>query len=413
MWQETVLVNENIKFKYIENGSVTSVNGFKAAGIHCGLKKKRKDLALITSDTECNAGGTFTLNKVKAAPLLISQELLKNHNKFKAVLVNSGNANACTGQDGYEDALATQKYCANKLGVEANQVLISSTGVIGQRMNLASIINGIENIADSVTDDGGIDAAEAIMTTDLRNKNFAVKVNLSKGQVTIGAICKGSGMIMPNMATMLAFVTTDADIDKHTVQNLISTSVLDSFNKISVDGDTSTNDMVILMANGKSAITLVEGTNDYDIFQEALTDLCKKMSKSIAGDGEGATKLITVNVTNATSDEDANKVGKAICNSPLVKTAINGSDANWGRIISAAGYSGAEFDPAKVTIKFNDFTILSPNYKSDFCETEAKEILSNDEIEINIDLNAGTSDTTWWTCDFSEQYIQINASYRS
>lgn len=400
-------------FQQLNNGSVTSAKGFKAAGIYCGIKKKRKDLALIYSETECSVAGTFTLNKVKAAPIVISQELVKQRNKVKAVLVNSGNANACTGEVGVQDALSMQKVCADKLGILPSEVIISSTGVIGQKLPVEKIHDGMDEIISKLSEDGGLEAAEAIMTTDKKLKSYAVKVSLSKGDVVIGGICKGSGMIMPNMATMLGFMSTDAAIDQSIIQKLLTDCVNSSFNKISVDGETSTNDMVTLMANGASGIEVAEGTQDYEDFMEALQSICQDMAKSIVSDGEGATKLVQINVINAKTAEDANLIGKAIANSPLVKTAINGRDANWGRIVSAAGNSGADVIPEKISVSFNELPILKENFDIVLDEEKALKVLSLPEFDINIDINNGNQSCTWWTCDFSEEYVRINADYRT
>ncbi len=400
-------------FEMITNGSVTDPKGFKAAGIHANIKKKKKDMALIFSDYPCSAAGTFTLNKVKAAPILLSQYLINQKSKVRAILINSGNANACTGQQGYNDALETQSYLAQKTGINQSEVLVSSTGVIGEKLPMDKMLAGIDSVIPQLSYTGGIDAAEAIMTTDITMKNFGAKVKLSGGEVTIGCICKGSGMIMPNMATMLAFVTTDAIIEQYLLQRMLSESVNLSFNRISVDGETSTNDMVILLANGASGIKLEEQNSDYLAFKNALDHLCILMAKSVASDGEGASKLVTVNVKSAKNLHQANLAAKAICNSPLVKTAVYGNDANWGRIISAVGNSGIEFDPDKVSVKFGDMDILQPNYQSGFDEEEAKKKLDSKEVTITVDLDYGDADTTWWTCDFTEGYIKINASYRS
>jgi len=400
-------------FKFIENGSVTSVAGIKASGIHAGIKRKRKDLALIVSDEPCNVAGTFTLNKVKAAPLLVSQELISKGGKVRAILVNSGNANACTGDRGLSDALESQKYCAEKLGIDQSEVVISSTGVIGQYMPMHIIKTGINSIVGLLNYTDGIKAAKAIMTTDLVEKSFAVKVQLTTGEVTIGGIAKGSGMIMPNMATMLSFMTTDAEIETSFLKKLLLNSVNNSFNKISVDGDTSTNDMVVLMANGVSKIKVKENTENEELFFEALQAISIELAKMIVVDGEGATKLIEIAITGCNNDDDANTIARSISNSPLVKTAIYGSDANWGRILSAAGKSGVDFDPSLVEIKFDDMVILGKNYEHEFDEEEATAILSKKEIKISINLNAGSGSSTWWTCDFTENYIKINATYRS
>ncbi len=400
-------------YKFIERGSITSASGYKAAGIFCGVKRAKKDLALIFSELPCNAAGTFTLNKVQAAPILISKNIIKSNTKVRAIIVNSGNANACTGENGYLDALKIQENVAKFLSIQLNEVLVSSTGVIGQRLPVEKILNGIEEIVTNLSNDGGELAAEAIMTTDQFKKTFAVKVELSQGEVTIGGICKGSGMIMPNMATMLSFIATDAYLEKDQLQKILINSVNKTFNKISVDGDTSTNDMVILLSNGASNVIIKPQSADEEKFSLALTALCEEMAKAIVIDGEGATKLISVVVTNAKSIDDADLIAKSIANSPLVKTAINGSDANWGRIISAAGKSGADFNPSKAQIFFDSLPILCSNYTVVLNEEKAREILSNKEITITLDLMEGKYSTKWWTCDFSQEYIKINANYRT
>ena len=400
-------------FQFIDKGSITSVNGIKAAGINCGLKKQKKDLALIYSNVHCGAAGTFTLNKVVAAPLVISKNIIKQQNKVKAILVNSGNANACTGTTGFSNALDSQSCCAKKLSINPSEVIISSTGVIGKQLPMEKLNSGINEIVNYLSEDGGLDAAEAILTTDLKKKAFAVKVKLSKGEVAIGGICKGSGMIMPNMATMLAFLATDASIEQSLLQKLLSSAVDNSFNKISVDGETSTNDMVILLENGLSKIEIKESTDDYNNFYNALIAICQEMAKAIAADGEGATKLITISVNNARTKKDADTIAKAVANSPLFKTAMNGNDANWGRILSVAGNSGVDFIPEKVSIKFDDMKILEPNYNVNFDEEEAKKLLNKEKVTVSVDLDEGEESSTWWTCDFSEGYVKINSSYRT
>jgi glutamate N-acetyltransferase/amino-acid N-acetyltransferase len=400
-------------WEYLENGSITSVKGIKAAGLNCGLKKFKKDLALIISENAANAAGTFTLNKVQAAPVVISKKIIDEGNKVKAILINSANANACTGIDGHNDALETQKYCAEQLNIDAKEVVISSTGVIGEKLNVEKIKKGISDIIPILSGNGGLDAAEAIMTTDLKSKSFALKLAFAEGEITIGGICKGSGMIHPNMATMLAFITTDADIAQPLLQKTLVTVVNESFNKISVDGETSTNDMVIMLANGVSGVKLEANTIDYSIFVAALKSISKTMAKSIVADGEGATKVITISVKSAKTESDADIIAKAIATSPLVKTAMNGCDANWGRIISAAGSSGAEMNPKNTSIFFDNLPVLLPGYNVVLDEVKAKEILSKKEFKIEIDLGEGVASSTWWTCDFSEEYVRINANYRS
>ncbi|HVO74514.1 MAG TPA: bifunctional glutamate N-acetyltransferase/amino-acid acetyltransferase ArgJ [Ignavibacteriaceae bacterium] len=399
--------------QFIEKGTVTSTPGFKAAGIFCGIKKKKKDLALIYSEEPCTAAGTFTLNKVKAAPLLISRYIINEGKKIRAVLVNSGNANACTGDQGYNDALESQKLAAEKLNLKPDEILISSTGVIGKKLPMEKLKSGINKIVNHLSECGGIDAAEAILTTDTRIKSFAIKIKLGSGGITIGGICKGSGMIAPNMATMLGFITTDAIIETSLLQKLLSEAVGESFNKISVDGECSTNDMVIAMANGRSNIAILENTIDCQLFKDGLNTLCLEMAKSIVADGEGATKLVKISVKNAKSKLDADLVGKSIANSSLVKTAIYGQDANWGRILSAAGQSGADIIPEKVSIHFDKLPVLLPNYNLALDEESALKILMRPEFEINVDLGIGTEETTWWTCDLTEQYVKINSDYRT
>ncbi|MCB9209133.1 MAG: bifunctional glutamate N-acetyltransferase/amino-acid acetyltransferase ArgJ [Ignavibacteriales bacterium] len=401
------------KIIYLENGSVTSAKGYEASGIHCGLKKKNKDLALILSTVPAVSAGVYTTNKAAAAPVVISKKITDGSSNVKAIICNSGNANACTGVDGHLDALEVQKKCAKILDVNQNEVLVSSTGVIGVRLNVPAIVNSLNILKDNLSKDGGLTAAEAIMTTDTVSKHFAVKVELSGGKITIGGIAKGSGMIMPNMATMLGFVTTDAKISKNLLQSALKEAVNDSYNKISVDGETSTNDMVLMMANGMSQVEIKESSEDYSIFTSALKDLSIKMAKSIVFDGEGATKFITINIKNAPTEKDANLIAKSIANSPLVKTAINGGDPNWGRVISAASSCGADIKPANCTLSFNDLAVLEPGYKIDYSEEEAAKIFAQKNFVITLDLNDGNANTTWWTCDYSEQYIKINAHYRT
>lgn len=401
------------QFSYIDNGSITSPIGISASGIHCGLKKKRKDLALIVSKDYAEVAGTFTKNKAQAAPVIIDKKIIDSGNKVKALIINSAYANACTGEEGFLDALEIQKRAATILEMSSSEILISSTGVIGERIPVPKITNSLNELVYKLSVSGGIDAANAIMTTDLVPKHFAVTVKLSCGKITIGGMAKGSGMIHPNMATMLGFITTDAKISKSLLQKTLSNTVNNSFNKISVDGETSTNDMVLLLANGMSNIEITENSDDYEIFFNALQDITKSMAKSIVADGEGATKFITINIKNATSEEDANLIAKSIATSPLVKTAMNGNDPNWGRIISAASSSGAEITPENLSLYFGELQILAPGYKAVFNEEEAVNILKENEIIITLDLLDGSANTTWWTCDYSEQYIKINAHYRT
>lgn len=414
--------------KEILNGGITSAKGYKAAGIFCGIKKKKKDLALIYSDYPANAAGTFTTNKARAACVEISEKIVKNsNNAIRAILINSGSANACTGIEGYNDALKHQAYLASKLGVLPEEILLSSTGVIGQRIPEQPMLSGIDKIVELLSEDGGADAAEAIMTTDTKPKSFAVEVELPKGKIIIGAMCKGSGMIMPNMATMLGFICTDAAVSKKFLQEALSKAVDKTFNRISVDGETSTNDMVLALANGASGVKIISqydisetdnnmanrNFRDAELFEEAIFLICDKMAESIVKDGEGATKFIKIFVTGAHTEKDANIVGKAIANSNLVKTAIYGGDANWGRIVSAAASSGVDIDPSKMSVYFGDIPILLPNYKVAIDEEKAAAYLKGNEIEIKINLNGGSCSALWRTCDLTENYVKINGNYRT
>lgn len=344
---------------------------------------------------------------------MVSKAVIQKGSPVHAVLVNSGNANACTGEKGFEHALATQTLTAEALGILPDAVLVSSTGVIGQFLPMEAMQKGITDIIPRLCARGGNDAAQAIMTTDTRQKSFAVKISLSKGDVHIGAIAKGSGMIMPNMATMLCFLTTDAAIAREDLQRGLTETVNGSFNKITVDGDTSTNDMVTLLANGASGITIQRNTADYDAFMHGLIAICQAAAKAIIVDGEGATKLVTVHIKGARTSEEADAVGKSVANSPLVKTAIHGEDANWGRIICAAGYSGADIDPEKISIFFDDLPILEQGFHIALDEEKAKVILSKDQLTLTINLGMGDQTATWWTCDLSAEYIRINAAYRT
>jgi len=400
-------------FQFNSKGTSISVEGFKVAGIHCGIKKQKKDIALIYSDIPCDAAGTFTLNKVSAAPNVISKKIIDQQNKVKAIFINSGIANACTGVQGFNNALKSQSYLASKMNIKPCEVIISSTGVIGKQLPIDKLLKGIDRIIPELSEDGWDNSAEAILTTDLRKKSFSIKVQLKEGEITLGGICKGSGMIMPNMATMLAFLTTDASIESNVLQKLLTSSVNETFNKISVDGETSTNDMVILLANGISNTKINGGSNNYNDFLEGLTAICSEMAKAIVSDGEGATKLINVIVKNACTKEDADAIAKSIVNSPLVKTAMNGNDPNWGRILAVAGNSGVSFNPDKVTIKFDDLPILLPDYFADFNEEEAKQVLNKPEVTIQVDIAEGNESVTWRTCDLSENYVRINSKYRT
>ncbi|MEW6652805.1 MAG: bifunctional glutamate N-acetyltransferase/amino-acid acetyltransferase ArgJ [Bacteroidota bacterium] len=392
---------------------ITAPKGFRSAGIHCGIKKFKKDLALIVSDIPATAAGAFTLNKVQAAPVLLCKENLANGKTFRAIVCNSGNANACTGESGYQDALAMAKETADALGINAEEVFVSSTGVIGEKLPMEKVIAGINKAASVICESEFLSAAEAILTTDTFVKSHQTSFVINGAVVSIGGVAKGSGMIHPNMATMLGFVTTDASIDKPTLQKLLNTTNNKTFNRIVVDGDTSTNDMVIILANGASGITIVEGTEEYNLFEQELFCLLKKLSIDIVKDGEGATKLIEITVDGALTDKDAEKAARTVALSPLVKTAIHGEDANWGRILAAVGYSGIEFNPEKFEITINKVPILKQNYFVTLPNAIANQTLKPSEINLLLELHCGKGKATCWTCDFSEEYVKINGSYRT
>lgn len=392
---------------------ITAPKGFKSAGIHCGIKKSKKDLALIYSELPATAAGVFTTNKVLAAPVLVCKGFLNSSNSFHAIIINSGNANACTGKLGLENAYKMADETAQRLKIKSNQVFVSSTGVIGEQLPMDKIIKGINHIVESIEDGNDLATAQAIMTTDTFPKLFNKTFLIDGKEVSIGGIAKGSGMIHPNMATMLAFITTDAKIDKETLQKLLKKITDLTFNKIVVDGDTSTNDMVLMLANGASNVEIIDETENYKIFEKNLYELLKKLSIDIVKDGEGATKLVEINVEGALSDADADKAARQVALSPLVKTAIHGEDANWGRIIAAVGYSGIEFNPDLFELEINEVPILKQNYEVTLPNELANQTLKSSEVKIRINLNAGNGKATIWTCDFSEEYVKINGSYRS
>ncbi|HEV8537636.1 MAG TPA: bifunctional glutamate N-acetyltransferase/amino-acid acetyltransferase ArgJ [Bacteroidota bacterium] len=394
---------------------ITGPKGFYAAGVHCGVKKVKKDLALVYSTAPARGAGVFTTNRVPAAPVLIDKQQLERSSSFRAILVNSGNANACTGERGFNDALAMVTAAADELKIGRTEVLISSTGVIGQYLPMEKIQAGVAEAAVMLDAGGHTSAAEAIMTTDKFTKELAVRVNLDGVDVTIGGMAKGSGMIAPNMATMLAFITTDCNISSELLGYSLKQAADHSFNRISVDGDTSTNDMVLMLANGLAGNKELTSVHDpsFVLFYDALQYLLTRLSKMIVMDGEGATKFVEIRVTDAASEEAAVQAARSIANSNLVKTAINGEDANWGRILAAVGYSGIEFIPEDVEIFFDDVPILRKNYSIDFSEEAAKRVLQQKEIKITVDLDQGSSSASFWTCDLSKEYVAINANYRT
>jgi glutamate N-acetyltransferase / amino-acid N-acetyltransferase len=402
--------------EYIENErGITAPRGYRSAGIHCGIKKAKKDLALVVSEVPAAAAGVFTLNRVAAAPVVVDKEQLRRSSLVRALLVNSGNANAATGERGMQDAWMMVRATAQALGIPESQVLVSSTGVIGQFLPMERITAGIPVAVTRLTPDCHRSAAEAIMTTDTFAKEFAIQFTFRGTEVSIGGMSKGSGMIAPNMATMLAFITTDAAVAPEVLQHALREATDRSFNRISVDGDTSTNDMVLLLANGLAnnrALTSISD-GDYPAFYAALEHVLVRLSQMIVRDGEGATKFVEISVTGAASEIVADKAARAIANSSLVKTAIHGEDANWGRILAAVGYSGIAFTPEDVEIAFGAVPILRRNFQIDFSEEAAKEVLSQRDMTITVNLNQGNAAARFWTCDLSKEYVAINANYRT
>lgn len=409
-----------MNYKIVEGG-VTAARGFSSASAPAGIKyKDRQDMALIYSEVPCKTAGTFTTNLVKAAPVKWDQDIVYNKPFAQAVVINSGIANACTGAKGYGYCKDTADAAAQVLGIPAESVLVASTGVIGMQLPMDRITAGIRMMAPKLQGDmeSGSAAARAIMTTDTVKKETAVRLELGGKTVTIGGMCKGSGMIHPNMCTMLGFITTDAAISKEMLQEALSEDVKDTYNMVSVDGDTSTNDTVLLLANGMAGNPeITEKNQDYEAFKEALHQVNETLAKKIAGDGEGCTALFEVKVTGAKTKEQAVTLSKAVITSNLTKAAIFGHDANWGRILCAMGYSGAQFDPDKVDLFFESkagkLKIIENGVAVDYSEEEATEILSQPEVTAIADMKMGDASATAWGCDLTLDYVKINADYRS
>lgn len=396
------------------SGGVTAARGYLAGGLYCGIRKVKKDIAIIYTPTPAAAAGVFTINKTQAACVLVDKIQLRNSTTCSAIVVNSGNANACTGERGLNDTWAIIEAAATSLHIPKDQVLVSSTGVIGQYLPMDKILPGIQQLSTQLTPAGNTDASEAIMTTDTFSKEAAVKFSLGSAVVTIGGMAKGSGMIAPNMATMLAFITTDAVIDQSLLTKALQHANTKSFNRITVDGDMSTNDMALILANGEAKNSPIrDHTEEYQLFVSALEYVMIKLAKMIARDGEGATKLVEILVTGAKTEEEAVQAARSIANSNLVKTAIHGADANWGRILAAVGYSGIDFNPDLVEVAFGDVMILRKNYEIVLDEEKAKAVLSKDTVLVSVNLNQGTASARMWTCDLTKDYVHINASYRS
>lgn len=401
-------------------GGVTAAIGFEAAGIYAGIKKKRKDMALVYTKTPAVAAGTFTTNVVKAAPVKWDIKLINSNKEMHAVILNSGVANACTGSVGDENNELMAKAVAQTLGIETDTVLTASTGVIGKQLPIDVIVEGAKVLVEELSDtiEAGLLAAEAIMTTDTISKECAVTVTIGGKNVTIGGMSKGSGMIHPNMATMLVVVTTDLAISKELLQEAVSEDVNKSFNMISVDRDTSTNDSLLVLANGLAGNEKITIKNeDYQKFCEALNYVTTTLAKLVAGDGEGAQKLIEAKIINASTYNQARELSKSIITSNLVKTAVFGNDANWGRIFCAMGYAGVEFNPDIVDLYIESeegkLKLVENGMATDYSEEIATKILSGKQVTAIADMKAGTETATAWGCDLTYDYVKINADYRS
>lgn len=406
--------------KIIEGG-VTAAQGFEAAGVEAGIKyQNRKDMAMVYSTAPCVAAGVFTSNVVKAAPVLWDKEVVAHADSVQAVVVNSGIANACTGRQGYDCCRQTADKTAEVLGISPDAVIVASTGVIGWQLPVEKIAAGVEKLAQSkaATTEAGTQAAEAIMTTDTISKQAAVQLEIDGKVVTVGGMCKGSGMIHPNMCTMLGFITTDLCISKPLLQELLSEDVTDTFNMISVDGDTSTNDTLVVLANGLAGNAMLTTKNeDYYKFREALHYIDETLARMMAGDGEGATALFETKVIHARNKEEARRLAKSVVCSSLTKAMIYGHDANVGRIMCALGYAGVDFEPEKVDLYCENaeqkMLICQNGLLTAYSEEEASAILSSKEVRVIVDMKMGEAEASAWGCDLTYDYVKINADYRS
>lgn len=408
-----------IELEPLPQGSITTPRGFRAAAVACGLKKNSAlDLALVVADVPCAAAALFTTNRVQAAPILYDKRVLAHHaSDLRGVVINSGCANACTGERGLQDAEATAQAAASRLGGEAGNYMVMSTGVIGQHLPMDKILRGIEMAIPNLSacEAAGHEAAHAIMTTDTRPKEAAVRARWGGGSCLVAGMAKGSGMIHPNLATMLCLITTDARITPALAQHALRQAAEVSLNRVTVDGDTSTNDTALLMASGLADMPLIASPEEeaYEAFSQGLKAVLTALAKEIARDGEGASHFIEIVVRGAANEAEAKQVAKAIAHSPLVKTAIYGQDANWGRIVCAAGYSGVPVDPDRMRVWLGDLELFREGRPYDINEARAKEILAQPEVRITVDLQMGESEVTVWTCDLTHRYIDINAHYRT
>ncbi len=394
-------------------GGVTAPQGYLASGIAAGIKNKGLDLAVVFSSQPASVAGVFTLNQVQAAPVLLSKENLKiSHGRARGVLINSGCANACTGERGMRDAALSVQCLASHLNVDPSQILIASTGVIGSFLPMPKLLKGVAAAVSALNSQGGTAAVRAMMTTDTREKVFAFEGRMGRKTVRIGGMAKGAGMIHPNMATMLSVITTDAQVPVRELNKLLRHAVDRSFNCLTVDGDTSTNDTVLLLANGASGVA-VSDHRTLSFLEKGLIGICEKLAQSIASDGEGATKFVEIRVRGAADFEAARKVAKTIANSPLVKTALYGEELNWGRILCAAGYSEVPFNPEKIALNLNGIPIFRNGAPVTATRARAENAIKNRNLQIEVILDGGRSEARVWTCDLSHKYVDINASYIS
>lgn len=413
-------MQKQASFEIIRDGGITSPEGFSAGAVYAGIKKKSRDaldLSVLYSKTTCTAAGLFTTNKVKAAPVTLDQHNLEKTGKARAIIANAGCANACTGRQGLANAASMADLLAKKLGIETAEVMVASTGVIGVQLPMEKIKEGISQI--TISKDRGHDLARAIMTTDRRPKEIAIKVKSGAVEFSIAGVAKGSGMIHPNMATMLCFLTTDAAVESKFLKAALKKAIDLSINLVSVDGDTSTNDTVLILANGlalnkarlQNDRVIAEGSKLAEAFQQGLDQVCLHLAKSIARDGEGATRMIEVVVKGAVTLDDARLAARTIANSPLVKTAVHGCDPNWGRIICAAGYSGAELVPEKADVYIGDMCLFESGKPLPFDKKAAAAKLGGTEVSLRMDFHLGKASASAWGCDLSKEYVTINAEY--
>jgi glutamate N-acetyltransferase/amino-acid N-acetyltransferase len=398
------------EIRYLVDGSVTSPAGFMASALHAGIKSdpESPDLALLVSERPCAVAATFTRNRFAAAPVQLDRERIRS-GRARGVLINSGNANACTGDQGLENARLMARWAADKIGASADEVLVASTGVIGVQLPMERIKEGLARL--EVSRDGGILAARGIMTTDRRPKHVAVQLDIGGSTVRVGGMSKGAGMIHPDMATMLCFVTTDAQAEPHHLQAILERGVGDSFNMISIDGDTSTNDTCMLLANGASGVSLSSDSYGADLFQRGLNEVAQCLARAIVADGEGAERTMRVEVRGARSEADARLAARAVASSSLTKAALHGADPNWGRILCAVGYSGAAFDPERVELRIGRVPLVRDGTPLDFDAAAASDAMKQDEVQILVDLHEDQSSAVSWGCELTEAYVVENSAY--